>query len=65
MTINQLPLTAARWRRLHPALRAEFRQVLGTKAAIINRPVLDVARALCAHGAYVLVWHLYQGLDGQ
>lgn len=34
MTINQVPLTPARWRRLAPALRAELRQVLGRTRAI-------------------------------
>lgn len=65
MTINQLPLTPARWRRLDPALCTELLQVLGPKAAILNHQVLDVARALCAQGAYLLAWHLYQQLDGQ
>ncbi|HEX9872179.1 MAG TPA: hypothetical protein VGC99_27000 [Candidatus Tectomicrobia bacterium] len=65
MTINQLPLTPARWRCLAPELRTELRQVLGSKQAILNRPVLDVARALCARDASLLAWHLYQGLDGQ
>jgi hypothetical protein len=65
MTINALPLTPARWRRLDPQLRAELRQVLGGKQAILGRPVLDVARELCAQGAHELAWHLYQGLDGQ
>jgi hypothetical protein len=77
MTINQLPspgpgsrlnahpLTPARWRRLHPEIRAELRQVLGGTSAILHLPVLDVARDLCARGAYELAWHLYQGLDGQ
>jgi hypothetical protein len=37
MTINQLPLTPARWRRLHPALRAELRQALGSQQAIIGK----------------------------
>jgi hypothetical protein len=65
MTINQFPLTPARWRRLHSQLRFELRQVLGGTSAILNRPVLDVARALCQHDAHGLAWHLYQGLDGQ
>jgi hypothetical protein len=37
MTINEQPLTPARWRRLPPELRAELRQVLGSKHAILNR----------------------------
>ena len=37
MTINQLPLTPARWRRLHPAFRVALRQALGSKHAILNR----------------------------
>ncbi|HEX9869589.1 MAG TPA: hypothetical protein VGC99_13535 [Candidatus Tectomicrobia bacterium] len=65
MTINRIRLTEARWRRLAPELRAMLRQVLGGKPAIINRPVLDIARALCAHGAYELAFALYQHLDGQ
>jgi hypothetical protein len=65
MQINQLPPTPARWRRLAPELRAELRQVLGGRSAIIGRQVLDVARALCARGAYELAWQLYQGLDGE
>jgi hypothetical protein len=65
MTINQLLLTPARWRRLHSALRTELRQVLGPQAGILNRTVLDLARDLCAHDASVLAWHLYQGLDGE
>ena len=65
MTINRLPLTPVRWRRLAPELRAELRQVLGPQAGILNRPVLDVARNLCARDASLLAWHLYQGLDGQ
>ena len=65
MTINQLPLTLARWRRLAPKLRAELRQVLGPKASILNRQVLDLARELCAHDASLLAWHLYQGLAGE
>jgi hypothetical protein len=65
MTINDHPLTPYRWRRLDPQLRAELRQVLGNNAAILHRPVLDVARALCAHDAALLAWHLYQGLAGE
>jgi hypothetical protein len=65
MTINQLPLTPDRWRRLHPELRAALRQVLGPKAGILNHPVLDIARTLCARDAYLLAWHLYQGLAGE
>jgi hypothetical protein len=65
MTINQLPLTPARWRRLAPDLRAELRQVLGPQAGILHRPVLDVARDLIARDASLLAWHLYQGLNGQ
>lgn len=65
MMINQLPLPPTRWRRLHPQLRAELRQVLGEKAAIINRQVLDVAKDLIARDASLLAWHLYQEIDGQ
>jgi hypothetical protein len=65
MTLNEQPLTPARWRRLHPHLRTDLRRVLGGKQAILNRPVLDVARMLCARDAYLLAWHLYQGLNGQ
>jgi hypothetical protein len=65
MQINELPLTPTRWRRLAPALRAALRQVLGGKPAIIGRPVLDIARALCARDAYELAWQLYQDLDGE
>jgi hypothetical protein len=65
MTINEQPLTPARWRRLHPHLRTELRQVLGPQAGILGRPVLEIARMLCARDAYLLAWHLCQGLDGQ
>ena len=65
MMINEPPLTPARWRCLHPHLRTELRQILGGKQAILNRPVLDIAGMLCAREAYLLAWHLYQGLDGQ
>jgi hypothetical protein len=63
--VNEQPLTPTPWRRLHPQLRTELRQILGGKQAILNRPVLDIARMLCAREAYLLAWHLYQGLDGQ
>ena len=63
--LNTLIITTARWRRMAPELRTELRQVLGGKAAILNRPVLDMAQALCARDAYLFAWHLYQGLDGQ
>jgi hypothetical protein len=65
VTINQQPLTPARWRRLAPQIRTELRQVLGGKPAILNRPVLDLARDLCARDAYGLAFDLYQALDGQ
>jgi hypothetical protein len=65
MNLNNMTITQTIWRRLHPQLRTELRQVLGPQASIIDRPVLDVARALCAHDAALLAWHLYQGLDGQ
>jgi hypothetical protein len=67
MTLNQLPLTAACWRHLALVLRAALHQALGGTRAIINRPVLDVAQALClcARGAYGLAFALYQGFDGQ
>ena len=65
MTINQLPLTPARWRRLAPELRAELRQVLGGKAAILNRQVLDVAQDLCAREASLLALGLYAALKGE
>jgi hypothetical protein len=65
MKINESPLTHARWRRLHPHLRRELRQVLGPQAGILGRPVLDVARTLCARDASLLAWHLYQGLAGE
>jgi hypothetical protein len=64
MMINAQPLTPARWRRLHPALWAELRQVLGSTQAIINRPVLDVAQDLCARDASWLVLGLYAALHG-
>ena len=54
MTSNQQPLTPALWRRMHPELRAALRQVLGGTSAIINCPVLAIARDLCARGAYDL-----------
>ena len=63
--LNTLIITTARWRRLATELRTELGQVLGGKAAILNRLILDVPQALCAHDAYVFDWHLYQGLDGQ
>jgi hypothetical protein len=65
MNHNEVLITPARWRRLDPALRRELRQVLGPQAGILHRPVLDVARALCARDAALLAWHLYQGLAGQ
>jgi hypothetical protein len=65
MTINEQPLTPARWRRLAPELRAELRQVLGTKARILNRPVLDVAKDLCARDAYLLALGVYAALQGE
>jgi hypothetical protein len=64
MTINRIPLTEARWRCLHPNLRAELRQALGGKSAILNRPVLDVARNLCARSAHGLALALYEALQG-
>jgi hypothetical protein len=65
MVVNEPPLTPARWRRLHPQLRTELRQVLGGEQAILNRPALDIAQMLCAREACLLAWHLYQGLDAQ
>jgi hypothetical protein len=65
MTINEQPRTPARWWRLPPELRAELRRVLGPQAGILNRPVLDVARDLCARDASLLAKYFYQGLDGQ
>lgn len=65
MTINESPLTPTPWRRLHPALRVELRQVLGGKATILGQPIIALARALCARDAYLLAWPLYQQLDGQ
>ena len=64
MNLNQMIITPARWRRLHPELRAELRQALGGKASIIGRQVLDVARALCARSAYGLALALYEALQG-
>jgi hypothetical protein len=64
MTINQLPLTPVRWRRLHPHLRAELLHALGGKAAIIGRPVLDVTNDLCARSGHGLALALYDGLRG-
>ena len=54
MNHNAVIISQTVWRRLPPALRAELRQVLGSKQAILNRPVLDVARALCARDASLL-----------
>jgi hypothetical protein len=65
MTINQLPLTPARWRRLPPQLRVELRQVLGPQASILNRPVLEIARMLCARDADLLALGVYAALRGE
>ena len=65
MNHNAVIISQTVWRRLAPTLRAELRQVLGGKAVIIGRPVLDVARDLCARDASLLAWHLYQGFDGE
>jgi hypothetical protein len=64
MTINDIPLTAYCWRRLPAPLRVELRQILGGKAAILNRPVLDVARALCVRDASWLALGVYAALHG-
>jgi hypothetical protein len=65
LPINQQPLTPARWRRLPSELCAELRQVLGGTQAIINRQVLDVAKALCARGAHGVALDLYDALNGE
>jgi len=65
MTINTLSITEYRWRRLGPELRARLRQAMGGKCGITGRQVLDITRDLCGRGAYDLVFHLYQALDGQ
>jgi hypothetical protein len=59
--LNTLIITTARWLHLAPKLRTELRQVLGGKAAILNRLILDVPQALCARDAHVFDWHLYHG----
>jgi hypothetical protein len=64
ISLNTIHLTAAHWRQLPPALRAQLRRRLGRKATIVNREVLDVARALCERGAYDLAFDLYRGLCG-
>lgn len=65
MTINEQPLTPSRWRRLHPHLRTELRQILGGTQAILNRPVLDVTSALCEHGRPDVALAFYDALTGQ
>jgi hypothetical protein len=65
MTLNATPLTEPLWRQLPPALRARLRRRLDGKAGILNRQVLDVARALCDRGAYGIALALYDALDGQ
>lgn len=65
MRFNATMMTEALWRQLPPALRAQLRRRLGRKASILNRPVLNLARALCDRGAYEIALALYDALDGQ
>jgi hypothetical protein len=64
MPLNEMTLTESRWRRLHADVRAEFRQDLGGKQAIVDHQVLDVTRALCRSGAYGLALTFYETLCG-
>jgi hypothetical protein len=43
---------------------ARLRRRLGRKASMLNRPVLNLARALCERGAYALAFDFYRGLRG-
>jgi hypothetical protein len=65
MSLNQLVITEAVWRKLPAELRAGLRRALGRKSAIVGRQVLDIAQALCERGAHDLAFDLYQVLDGQ
>jgi hypothetical protein len=65
MTLNATPLTEAYWRQPPPALRAQLRRRLGGKAGMLNRPVLNIARALCERGNYSLAFDLYRALHGE
>jgi hypothetical protein len=60
ISLNTTPLTEAHWRQLPPALRARLRRRLGGKAAILNRPVLNIAQALCERGDFDLTFDLYR-----
>jgi hypothetical protein len=62
--LNEIFITEAGWRRLHPEIRAELRQALGGKTSIIGRQVLDVARDLCARSAYGIALALYEAPQG-
>jgi hypothetical protein len=65
MNLNAVVITEPLWRQLPTALRAMLRRRLGRKAAIVNHQVLDVARALCAAGAYDVALALYDALEGE
>jgi hypothetical protein len=65
MTINQVPLTPARWRRLAPALRIELRRALRSQSAIVDHQVLEIAQALCDRGAYDVAFALCEAIEGQ
>ena len=65
IALNTTPLTEAHWRQLPAALRARLRRRLGGRARILNRPILNLAQALCDRGAYNLALELYDTLEGQ
>jgi hypothetical protein len=56
-------LTEARWRRLPAELRAKLRRALGSKRALIGRPVLAVACELSSRRLYELAVPLYLVID--
>jgi hypothetical protein len=65
MSLNTTVITEPLWRQLPVALRAQLRRRLGGKAAMVDHQVLDVARALCAAGAYDIALALYDALEGE
>jgi hypothetical protein len=65
MRLNTTVIIEPLWRQLPAPLRALLRRRLGRKAAIVNHQVLDVARALCAAGAYDVALGLYDALEGE
>jgi hypothetical protein len=65
MSLNTTVITDTLWHQLPAVLRAQLRRRLGRKAAIVDHQVLDVARALCAVGAYDVALALYDALEGE